>query len=153
MHPSHFISFPLPVRDKKTCRHKNFPTTNLKTLGHGRWGGGAECVLLMVLCFCLLQSINARENMIKIYKIHTTYTHTHTHTLNQYENFCSSPNTNSRRPSGKIEIVKSKAIKYISNYFDCKFPLPYWIFISPTKLSGTTAVQSEKEMQLYQNGD
>lgn len=148
--PFHFLSSPSQgQKDMQTQKLSHNKSENTGAWEVGWWC--RVCVTYGSLFLSATEHQCKRKHDKNIQNTH--YEHTHTHTLNQYENFCSSPNTDSRRPSGKIEIVKSKAIKYISNYFDCKFPLPYWIFIIPTKLSGTTTVQGEKEMQLYQNGD
>ena len=95
--PSHFISLPVPDRDKKTCRQKNFSTTTLKTWERE---GGWSVIYGPLFIFCARQHQCKREHYKSIQ--HNTYIHTyifiHTHKIQQ-ENFsCSSLNTSFRRP-------------------------------------------------------
>lgn len=113
------ISFPfLPqTRTKKICRHKNLSTTALKTLGHGR-GEGVIYGPLVILCARQHQCKKEQDRSIQ----NNTYIHTcifiHTHEIQQKNFSSTSPNTSSRRPLTKIEIVKSKSnkTKHISDY-------------------------------------
>lgn len=109
------ISFPfmLQTRTKKPCRHKNFSTTTSKTLGHGR-GEGVIYGPLFILCARQHQCKKEHNRSIQ----NNTYIHTYIFIYTHMNFSCTSPNTSSRRPSIKIEIVKSTSnkIKHVSDY-------------------------------------